>query len=376
MAFTDYKAATAGLGFIFLALASAASAADVGGNEAAENTEARIEAIRNALLNRALQSEVRVRGMSWVDESGRLREHTLITSDLKVRGIRINAYVENDKPRESVVIDAVAAITSNKTCAAPDARLRRPALLEIDYQPKDAHSAQYQLAQVAKAVEKQVEAAFAGKGPWQLQKQSQLSDYAQLVNFGQRQSAPHRIRITVSQSGEAQHDGNAAAGIFRALAGLIGPPEAPRLALAISLIETATNRTVWNDSALLQLPAAPVSMQNRQPAQELQEAIARAVAEWDSKIGMLMKCEPVFFNLSALADGQHLINAGSAAGIRLHDKFVIVDQTRFPANVLGEELLQTVMLAEVESVSRSSAKIRIQGSRPANSGGRWVALPI
>jgi hypothetical protein len=44
--------------------------------------------------------------------------------------------------------------------------------------------------------------------------------------------------------------------------------------------------------------------------------------------------------------------------------------------VLGEEMLQAVMLAEVESVSRSSARVRILGSHPAISGGRWVAMPL
>ena len=376
MVSADYKPVTAAVVGFLLFMANATAFAEDEGNEAAGNVEARIEAIRNALINHALQSEVRVRGMSWIDESGRLREHTLVTSDLKVRGIRINAYIEKDKPRESIVIDAVAAITSNKNCVPPDARLRRPALLVIDYQPKDGHSAQYPLAQIAKAFEKQVETEFAGRGNWQLQKQSHLSDYAQLVNFGHRQSAPYRIRITIGQSAGAQHDTNASAGIFRPPHGLMRPPRAPELAITISLTETGTNKIVWDESTLLQLPTGAVSMQSRQPEQELKEAITGAVSDWNSKIGTLLKCEPVFFNLSARANGEHLINAGSSAGIRLHDKFVIVDQARFPANVLGEELLQTVMLAEVESVSRGSAKVRIQSSRRATGGGRWVALPL
>jgi hypothetical protein len=362
----DYKPAITGVACIFLALASAATTASAEGLEPAENVEERIEAIRNALVNRALQSKVHVRGVSWIDESGRLREHTLITSDLKVRGIRINAYVENDKLRESVVIDAAASIASDKNCTLPNMRLRRPALLDIHFQPKNGHSAQFQLAQIARALEKQVETDFAGKGSWQLQKQTQLSAYAQIVNFGYRQSAPYRIRIDVNQSSNAQHATNAFAGIFRGLFGLPQPPEAPQLTLAISLTETGSNRIVWSDTTPLPLPVSIVSMHSRQPEQELKQAITRAITDWSTKIEALLKCEPVFFNLTVLADGQHLINAGSVEGIRLHDKFVIVDQARFPANVL----------TEVESVFRNAAKVRIQGSYTATTGGRWVALPL
>ena len=376
MAFADYRLAKAGLVGIFLVLASAAATATAGDVDSSESAEVRIEAIRNALINRALQSEVRVRGMSWVDESGRLREHSLITSDLKVRGIRINAYLENEKPRETIVIDTVAAITSSKNCMPPEARLRRPALLSIDYQPKDAQSAQYQLSQIANAFEKQVEAEFSGNGIWQLQKQSQLSEYAQVVNFGHRQSAPYRITITVSESSGAQQDANASMGIFYVIMGLPRPPHSPELALRISLTETGSNRIISNETTPLQLPLTAVQMQSRQPDKELKEAISRVVTVWHSKIETLLKCEPVFFNLSTSANGEHFINAGAAAGIRLHDKFLIVEQTRFPANILGKELLQTIMLGEVGSISRSSANIKIQGSLQATKVGRWVALPL
>ena len=376
MAFLDYRRAQAGLAGIFLALASATASADAGDVDAGESAELRIEAIRNALINRALQSEVRVRGMSWVDESGRLREHSLITSDLKVRGIRINAYLENDKPRESIVIDTVAAITSSRNCMPPEARLRRPALLSMDYQPKDAHSAQYQLAQIANAIEKQVEAEFSGNGIWQLQKQSQLSEYAQVVNFGQRQSAPYRITITVSESSGTQLDPNASMGMFHMIMGLPRPAHSPELALRISLTETGSNRILWNETTSLQLPLTAVQMQSRQPDKELKETISRVVTVWHSKIETLLKCEPVFFNLSTPVTGEYFINAGAAAGIRIHDKFLIVEKARFPANILGQELLQTIMLGEVQSVSRSSANIKIQGSLEATKVGRWVALPL
>jgi hypothetical protein len=376
VALADYKPATAGIAGLLLVLASAAANADASGRAAAETAEARIEAIRNALVDRALQSEVRVRGMSWIDESGRLREHTLISSDLKVRGIRVNAYVENDKPRESVLIDAAAAISGNRNCAPPEARLRRPALVDIDYQPKDGHSGQYQLAQIARAVDKQIENDFSGKGTWQLQKQSHLPVHSQLVNFGDRQSAPYLIRITIRQFRGAQYDTNAAAGIFRLITGLPRAQEAPEVAITMSLSAIGTDRVLWSDSTLLSLPAAEVSMQSRQPEEDLREKIAHVVSNWNTRIETLLKCEPVFFNLSVTAGGEHRINAGAAAGIRMRDKFVIVDQTRFPSNVLGEEMLQAVMLAEVESVSRSSARVRILGSHPAIAGGRWVAMPL
>ena len=86
----------------------------------APDSERRIEALRNALINRALQAPTQIQSAAWIDESGRLQENTRITSDMKVRGIRIEPSPDaQDVTQEKIIIDAANSIISPTQCGAP-----------------------------------------------------------------------------------------------------------------------------------------------------------------------------------------------------------------------------------------------------------------
>ena len=49
----------------------------------------RLEALQHALVSAAMEGQTRVRNAAWVDDSGKLHENTRITSDMKVRNMRV-----------------------------------------------------------------------------------------------------------------------------------------------------------------------------------------------------------------------------------------------------------------------------------------------
>ena len=53
----------------------------------------RLEALRNALMDKALKAPTRVRSAAWVDESGILHENLRIDSDIKLRGTANNPAI-------------------------------------------------------------------------------------------------------------------------------------------------------------------------------------------------------------------------------------------------------------------------------------------
>ena len=61
------------------------------------SAESRLEALRNALLERALKAPARLRSAAWIDESGTLRENLQIQSDVKLRVIRVLSYLEEGR---------------------------------------------------------------------------------------------------------------------------------------------------------------------------------------------------------------------------------------------------------------------------------------
>lgn len=76
------------------------------------NAEARLEALRNALIDKALKGPTRIRTSAWIDESGVLRENVQIHSDIKLRGIRMLSYLDQNSPEPSPLrVEAEASVS-------------------------------------------------------------------------------------------------------------------------------------------------------------------------------------------------------------------------------------------------------------------------
>jgi len=98
--------------------------------------QSRLEAIQGALVDTALLAPTRVRATAWVDESGTLRENAHITSDVKVRGVRVSSYLEPElAPETKVVVDAVTPLVRADGCTPAAPRYKRVALVHTLLQP-------------------------------------------------------------------------------------------------------------------------------------------------------------------------------------------------------------------------------------------------
>ncbi len=82
--------------------------------------DAQLAAIRDALIEKALQGPTRVVSTAWIDDQGRLHEDAQMTNDMRVRGVRVLNYTANGK----------AAIKADVDMQAPTSRpLNRPPLM-------------------------------------------------------------------------------------------------------------------------------------------------------------------------------------------------------------------------------------------------------
>ena len=75
-------------------------------NTAAQGTDAdaRLEAVRQALAERALQSASRLRSVAWVDEHGTLHENVEVRSNVRLRGVRILDYLKDGEGEQANVV--------------------------------------------------------------------------------------------------------------------------------------------------------------------------------------------------------------------------------------------------------------------------------
>lgn len=363
---------------LLLALACKSALGADGAGNAAASAEQRLEALRHALIDRAMQAPSRIKSSAWIDESGRLQESTRITSEMQVRGIRLMANADaQDVNNEKIMIDAVNALITPGPCTGASAPWRRRATLKIE-KPAAHHGAigADQMAEIIRTTEYFLSETWGGRGAWSLLPASDLNQYEQLVSVGRAVTAPYGITLSVV----AAKAGVKPKVIAQTVSALFAPatPVLPDslLTLSINVTESASAQAVWSTAETIPVPGGEVSLQKRLLPDTVSAQIAGVISRWKQQLETVLKCEPVFFNVVRDSDGTLNINAGRGSGIRENDKVLVIDQEQIPRHILEGALDQGVFLAEVESVTSYSSRLRFFPKPPARSTSRWIAIPF
>ena len=371
------NARTAAGFFLLIALVckGAISADSIG--SASAHSEQRIEALRNALINRAMQAPTRIKSSAWIDQSGRLQESTRITSDMTVRGIRLVANPDaQDVTDEKIIIDAANSVITPEQCSDANSAWLRRAILKIEqHGSNDGISADH-MAEIVRATNHLFAETWSSKGSWNLLPASDLNHYEQLVRVGRQVSAPYGITVSIVTSKSEPKLKTTSQNLKEAFF-----PPSPllpdsMLILTIILSESASGKTVWSSSAPLHFPATTVSILKRPLPGDISTQLASIISRWKQQVDTKLKCEPIFFNVVNEADGTININAGQASGLRENDKVLVIDQGQVPQHILEGGLDKSVFLAEVESVSNYSSRLRFFSTPPRRNTSRWIAIPF
>jgi hypothetical protein len=371
------NARTAAGFFLLIALVckGAISADSIG--SASAHSEQRIEALRNALINRAMQAPTRIKSSAWIDQSGRLQESTRITSDMTVRGIRLVANPDaQDVTDEKIIIDAANSVITPEKCSDANSAWLRRAILKIEqHGSNDGISADH-MAEIVRATNHLFAETWSSKGSWNLLPASDLNHYEQLVRVGRQVSAPYGITVSIVTAKSEPKLKTTSQNLKEAFF-----PPSPllpdsMLILTIILSESASGKTVWSSSAPLHFPATTVSILKRPLPGDISTQLASIISRWKQQVDTKLKCEPIFFNVVNEADGTININAGQASGLRENDKVLVIDQGQVPQHILEGGLDKSVFLAEVESVSNYSSRLRFFSTPPGRNTSRWIAIPF
>ena len=78
------------------------------------DAEARLESIKQALVDITLGSEIELSSAAYLDDSGVLRETSVMTTNAKVRGVRVLSYVKAAAGIAEAELNA--EVLSDKSC--------------------------------------------------------------------------------------------------------------------------------------------------------------------------------------------------------------------------------------------------------------------
>ena len=366
-----------------LGLAAAALPSWCAGEEQAQaGSNARLESLRNALVDKALKAPTRVRSAAWVDESGRLRENTQIDSDIKLRGIRVLSYLEEPGgSKANIVADAGATLAAKNGCPQPGSRFKRHAALIETHAPGDGKSGYHFMPELADRTAKFLIRTFSQDENWVVTPAALAPTAYERTLLGTDTPAatPYVMRlhleaIRTTPPVVLSWASTPVVDLFSE------PPHrvpAKPLLLTLRVEERSSGRALWQKEAPFHYPESDVDGKRPPLPAGLTQALEDALLAWRAQMGAALRCEPLQFAVTVPESGDLTVHAGSRSGVRVGDHLLLVDRTRIPANMLEAGALDRAALFEVHSTAtdRAVAK-RVAGPAPLGRPGDLVAMPL
>jgi hypothetical protein len=345
--------------------------------------DTQLAAIRDALIEKALQGPTRVVSTAWIDDQGRLHEDAQMTNDMRVRGVRVLNYTANGKAAIKADVDMQAP--NQPICAAPDAakwtqHVRVMSQISPDVRPEDLHFANEMLAgwltQWARASQ-----TYARRWQQSPMNVAERDAYEQALlgrtAGGRPDQGQWRLLMTIARADEGPETAAAPAPQFA----LFGTPPDTGISrhwqLTLRLEPMFSNATPLVQQAKLTWTMPEATLIPPKLPENVAVGLAWESEKWIKAINERMACEPLQFAMKEKMGGEVHINGGRFNGLEVGDRLVMVDSRALPARMLHAGVAARLALAEVAQVDETESVLRqVAGPPlPEKPQGDWVAMP-
>ena len=352
----------------------------------------RLEALQHALVAAAMDSQTRVRTAAWVDGSGKLHENTRITSDMKVRGVRVQSYVNaEDGPSAAIVAESRGATPSEEICKANVQRYRREATLEIALRISTSGADRYQWAMLMDQTRARLVSRATTNRLWQLSTPVNMpaTTYDRMLTGAVPDITPYHMVIELLPAGALaiepvrpkQTLRQKSAQMVKTVANYM--TDEPRrsdpipFVMRLSVYERSSQRVLWQDAVPLFFPERELVTTSQPLPPGLLSELDRVLDGWLQSMDNNFSCRPQQFNVLQEIPSGWVINGGQVAGLSAGDQLLLMNREHLPARILEPDSAQHLALVEVVSVAAGRATVRkLAGPASIARSGDWVATPF
>lgn len=381
----------------------------------------KLDAIRQSLVEAALDSPTKIQSTTWIDANGSLRESSSFKNGMKVRGVKVLAYDRDEAGQAKAQLQISPAYSSaseqarqsqggawqklrslfsigvehfkkswaiNSTVAestndAPtDAVTRCDAainsrqlrhLINFEMQmDRDVHPA---FAQAFSSIVQRswLSSTSTTKTNWKMtpgQHEPTMSDrmtaYESALVSAPSGNTPWIARLYVRTTLLTAPE-------IEAFRGTIGSGRVATLTLEVSSKEEPGLR--YQESMTIAFEIDSQAWRQSRVSLASEQAIRQQIDDWGGKLVQWLSCEDVKPTVTAVNQQTITINAGAVVGVKKGDEWLIADSRNFPSQLLGKEGAPQTLLARVEAVFPYDSKL-ILAAGPSNAVQvNWRAWP-
>jgi len=352
--------------------------------------EDKLAAIRKGLVQAALEGPTHVTTTQWIDGNGALQELSAFRSGMRVRGVRVLAYATDASGEPTAKLqwenaDSAAPKPASQSAGAsackPAAKGGLQHVVGWDWTSKvsvDADSAPL-LEALQSHMLAQLQLSGAQDALWRLVERPQKegrSSYEQALLASSRDELPWLLKFELVGLG-TKIPGEPAPRKPHADASDPETPVPPVTGLAVQLRMTLTARkqmqATLQTTAILDLRS---SDDNRGPNSlnaAARDQVVQQAKAWGQALQQRLACTPVIADVTQAGGAQFRVNAGSAAGVRVGDEWVLAHDQAAVQGALNPAAAAQTVLAKVQSVGTFYAQLRPIAGDAQNVQTSWTA---
>lgn len=340
---------------VFVLLAQAMS-----GQADTLRAEEKLQAIRQSLVQVALDGPTEVRATSWVDGRGVLHDSSSFVSGAVVRGVRVLAYNKplNQEPVATVQVEQQKEVA--QACRSPAHERAQPwHQMQLDIQlsahiPIALRQSAYQSSMVIRQWLRQHSAHSA---LWRVVEPYQpTTRYEQALVGRGEQYIPWRLTLRIEPGQDAY--GTSTAVILRW--------DVSRLHDRVLLLQQQQS---------LNIESPEISGLPQRLSSSMQEQLQQILQSFEQALESKLACIAPQFEVLTASPSQLRIAGGETSGLRVGDQLIVADRHKLPSRTLEPKALDQVALAEVQSVSGYYAELKQIAGPKLVGAAQWVAVP-
>lgn len=363
------------LAFSF-ALASLAFSAWASASSSAIDADTTLDNIKGALLDQAMDTGVSLRGLSYIDGSGRLREAQLFQSTAQVKGMQVAAYLEAAGVPTSQLTEPV---NLSQQCPWQKVSHAQPSVsvsVTRVHAPNAANDANFAVLE-SFLRERSVQFLSHAELRAQSQPNQRIPKATTFAKFaygvGQRVTEPNfslhwDVRFakgtpqTIRKVGQtlAQPVSWVGASIkdrwpydSRSLS-----HSSHKLALNVTLVHNASGRTVWDGAFDYKLPGLSSTFSEAQILKQLERGMSRELDQAIQSVVGQIHCTPPLYTATVDYQQGLKVRAGAIDGIRQGQWLLAGDKSLLSENWLTDENLNSLVIYEAVQVDQYESLLR------------------
>jgi hypothetical protein len=357
---------------------------------AAASAERKLEAIKQALVDLALDTDLRLDSAAFLDSLGVLHESSRLSTSSDISGLRI---LDIKRASGIDVAELEAKMRSGQSCPGARPNNRRQAVISVGTNmtnaSPDKRMGDHYLSELTQLTEEALAAALYGSEDWSVKSQNYYATaYDRYLQGTSADQARYRFNIAL-RAEHAEHEEfanlpistpfepdalvfgltygfqagyNGLAKLAETVPGLSYSKPWPeqKYSYELVLFDREQGTPLWSKKVAMRYPEVPRGYAKSAMPEPLQQQLAEVTQQFVSEVSAFMECREEFYKLIPQPGNseQVKINAGRIAGINRGDQFLISTDKNILNQSLSMEGLAGLGLAEVEAVTDHAATLR------------------